>query len=268
MKMSARFYDIEPSLENYWRGVILFGLNVASYKFALGRSLLELAERKSDFVGLEELAEPFSRHNVRHVSSGKRQATSKSSRFLDVCRDYGQGNLKQEELIEKTTQLGFQNVIDAFHVVNGKEIPNRFFEDERKGSRKGIRLTENLFELQQQRDFKNLPMEVEARWNLVETAWDLNIKRRLISVDHDSELERFFVLEEPPSTDTRKGGAFTASAPFPLRPDRQCLPKLTTSCLTSSSSTASDGMSMVSGTLFWPAPNAMGWLKRAPRFHH
>ena len=139
MKMSARFYDIEPSLENYWRGVILFGLNVASYKFALGRSLLELAERKSDFVGLEELAEPFSRHNVRHVSSGKRQATSKSSRFLDVCRDYGQGNLKQEELIEKTTQLGFQNVIDAFHVVNGKEIPNRFFEDERKGSRKRTR---------------------------------------------------------------------------------------------------------------------------------
>ena len=33
--MSSRFYDIDPSLENYWRGVILFGRNVASYKFAV-----------------------------------------------------------------------------------------------------------------------------------------------------------------------------------------------------------------------------------------
>ena len=28
--MSSRFYDIDPSLKNYWRGVILFGRNVAS----------------------------------------------------------------------------------------------------------------------------------------------------------------------------------------------------------------------------------------------
>ena len=56
--MSSRFYDIDPSLENYWRGVILFGRNVASYKFALAKSLLELADKKSDFIPLEELAEP------------------------------------------------------------------------------------------------------------------------------------------------------------------------------------------------------------------
>lgn len=31
----SEFYEIEPSLENYWRAVILFGRNVASYKFAL-----------------------------------------------------------------------------------------------------------------------------------------------------------------------------------------------------------------------------------------
>ena len=30
-----RFYLADPRLENYWRGVILFGKNVASYKFAL-----------------------------------------------------------------------------------------------------------------------------------------------------------------------------------------------------------------------------------------
>lgn len=38
----SEFYEIEPSLENYWRAVILFGRNVASYKFALAKSLYDL----------------------------------------------------------------------------------------------------------------------------------------------------------------------------------------------------------------------------------
>ena len=38
----SEFYEIEPSFENYWRSVILFGRNVASYKFALAKSLYNL----------------------------------------------------------------------------------------------------------------------------------------------------------------------------------------------------------------------------------
>ena len=37
------FTEFYPTLENQWHSVILFGRNVASYKFALGQSLLELA---------------------------------------------------------------------------------------------------------------------------------------------------------------------------------------------------------------------------------
>jgi hypothetical protein len=32
-----QFLEVQPSIENYWRALILFGRNVASYKFALGR---------------------------------------------------------------------------------------------------------------------------------------------------------------------------------------------------------------------------------------
>ena len=38
------FSEYKPNDENYWRSVILFGRNVASYKFALAKALLELAE--------------------------------------------------------------------------------------------------------------------------------------------------------------------------------------------------------------------------------
>ena len=61
------YYEITPSLENYWRGVILFGRNVASYKFALAKSLIELSDAQKTFITLEELTLPFSRHLIDHT---------------------------------------------------------------------------------------------------------------------------------------------------------------------------------------------------------
>jgi hypothetical protein len=48
-----------PTLDANWRAVVLFGRNVASYKFALAKTLLGFAERAADRVSLEELARPF-----------------------------------------------------------------------------------------------------------------------------------------------------------------------------------------------------------------
>ncbi len=44
------FFEYQPSQEDLFRGVILFGRNVASYKFALGKSILELAARGEEQV--------------------------------------------------------------------------------------------------------------------------------------------------------------------------------------------------------------------------
>jgi len=42
----SEFWGDAPSIENYWRSIILFGKNVASYKFALAQSLrLSFLER-------------------------------------------------------------------------------------------------------------------------------------------------------------------------------------------------------------------------------
>jgi hypothetical protein len=57
-----QFAEVHPSLDNYWRAVILLSRNVASYKFALGKSLLELARHGKTVVPLTDLALPFSRH--------------------------------------------------------------------------------------------------------------------------------------------------------------------------------------------------------------
>lgn len=181
------FENTYPSTENYWRSIILFGNNVASYKFALAKSLLELAQAGKSFVSLEELAIPYSQYLAEHLKISDKQTTSASSQFLDACRKFNAGTVPKQHMIDATVKLGFNNVIDAFHNVNKAEIPTRFYIDERKQSRKGISLTDELLSLVGHYQYQNLPHEVEARWRLVETAWQLNISRNLVVVDYDDQ---------------------------------------------------------------------------------
>src|SRR6187455_1350134 len=95
----AEFLERERSPENYWRAVILFGQNVASYKFALAKSLIELSEGGQDFIKLEDLAEPFSRHVVEHLAKAPKQGTFARSPFLVACRKFAEGKLRKDELI-------------------------------------------------------------------------------------------------------------------------------------------------------------------------
>ena len=88
--MSDEFLQYSPTLDNYWRSIILFGRNVASYKFALAKSLLEFRERGSDLISLEELAEPFSRNVCSHLAAAPKQATSPSSKFLNTCKSFNE----------------------------------------------------------------------------------------------------------------------------------------------------------------------------------
>jgi hypothetical protein len=192
--LTQPFLSYRPCPEDYWRGIILFGRNVATYKFALGRALLDLRPAAGQLVSLEELAAPFASHLCAHLQQAEKQGTSQGSRFLDACRRANTGELTQTQLIEQTVRLGFSNVIDAFHVVAGDEIPQRFFVDERR-SGGGIRVTGAFSELLNGGQASNLPLETDARWRLVETAWELGVSPALLAVGHDPATEALFVVD-------------------------------------------------------------------------
>lgn len=186
------FIRTEPTLANYWRAIILFGRNSASYKFALAKALIEQGRNPSnDLISLDDLAEPFSRHLCEHLAQVDKQGNRPTGRFLDACRQYNAGQVSKTQLLSITRQLGFQNVIDAFHNVNQGEIPQRFFIDERRSSG-GIRLTDQLYALFTQSCTDSLMHETEARWRLVETAWELGVSRNLIEVHADSVSDTLF----------------------------------------------------------------------------
>lgn len=94
------FFAADPTLASYWRSIILFGRNSASYKFALAKSLIELSrESGSDLVTLEKLADPFSRHLCEHLKLSDKQGIRPTGRFLELCRGFNAESVSKDELI-------------------------------------------------------------------------------------------------------------------------------------------------------------------------
>jgi hypothetical protein len=193
--MVNEFLSKEPSLDDYWRGIILYGRNSASYKFALAKSLLEISPQSGQLLKLYDLAPVFARHIIEHIKHSPKQGTnSNQGKFLQAINSHGIELPNNEKLIEETVRYGFVNVINAFHIVGSGEISKRFYIDERS-SNKGIRITEEFSALQSQIRIDNLQTEVESRWRLVETAWGLGISANLIQIQHDAENKQLFTFD-------------------------------------------------------------------------
>jgi len=189
----TEFQINDPSLESQWRSLILFGKNSATYKFAFAKSLLELVKNESTSISLKELARPFSRNITEHLKQSDKQGNSSSSKFLNYCRDYNIGIIDEDQLLIQTERLGFINVVDAFQNVNGGQIPNLFYEKDYSNGNKRIVITDDLLRLKDSFHFQNFENETDARWKLVETAWNFQINPNLLEVKYDESSSLFFL---------------------------------------------------------------------------
>lgn len=118
----TEFLDKAPISETYWRAIILFGRNVASYKLSLGKALIELADKEVTFVSLEALGEPFSRHLCEHLKNNDKQATSRSSQFLETCHRYNQGDISQDEMLGTTARRPFLGLLNCLFSMSAQPM--------------------------------------------------------------------------------------------------------------------------------------------------
>ena len=109
--MQNPFIEPTPTRESCWRAIVMMGRNLATYKFALAASLIELSSKGSDFIPLEDLAAPFSKNLCEHLRHSDKQITSRRSQFLDNCRKANHREVSSQELFETTARLRFVNVI-------------------------------------------------------------------------------------------------------------------------------------------------------------
>ncbi len=130
---------------------------------------------------------------LKHLKTNDKQGNSTSSTFLNACRKFNAGKITYDEVIFITEKYGFNNVIDAFQNVNGGEITNKFYEKDFSGNSKRITITDDLLRLKESTQFRNFGQEVDARWNLVETAWNLNLNPNLLEIKIDDELKTLYL---------------------------------------------------------------------------
>ncbi|WP_394557657.1 HNH endonuclease domain-containing protein [Priestia aryabhattai] len=187
-----KFLENDQSLESKFRSIYLFGRNVATYKFAFAKALLELGKSDKSFVSLEELSPIFAKYMLEHIGNGKRQITSSSSKFINALELYNKQKIEWAQLLQVTERVGFTNVIDAFHNIPNGQLNTIFYEKSVQGKTLGITLTDSIYILNRSDQRASLLNEIEGRWNLVENAWtERNPK---LEVKFDQELEQFFFL--------------------------------------------------------------------------
>lgn len=187
------FIPLQPTVEDCWRGVILYGRNTASYKFSLASALLTMKPVSGQLIKLEDLAPVFAKSIAEHLKSSPKQITTRDGKFIKSCQEFNlDGNLSR--LVDIAVAHGFTNVIDAFHVVGPGPVHHAFFIDERK-KHGGIRITDEFSQMLAGTQAINLSEEVSARWSLVETAWNLGISSNLLSVQHDDACGELFAID-------------------------------------------------------------------------
>ncbi|NQW95254.1 MAG: HNH endonuclease, partial [Polaromonas sp.] len=188
------FLSTAPTVEDCWRGVVLYGRNTASYKFALASALLEMRPQAGQLVKLDDLAPAFALNVARHLAESPKQITTSNGKFIEACLTYNQDQ-KLDALVDSAVAYGFANVIDAFHMVASTPVAQMFFLDERREN-KGIRITDEFSLLITGTQSVNLSQEVESRWRLVETAWNLGISANLLCVHHDDVAGEIFTFDK------------------------------------------------------------------------
>ncbi|MGG4409248.1 HNH endonuclease [Niallia taxi] len=186
------------SKEDYWRTIILYGLNQATYKIALGQSLIRFSQQQKNIVTINELAEDFFDMYKERLKRGKPQlATPNRQTAMErIVNLYNIGKLTRSQAVDKVEKDAFNDVIDRFHNVDNLQIPMSFYEK----TDKGIVIFDNVYDIFSDKKNNKLRNELDARWDLLESAFE--IKRTNSKLVND--LRKLYLVNGYARTDITK----------------------------------------------------------------
>jgi len=105
---------------DYWKGVILYGLNQATYKIALGKSLIELTSLNKEVIDWSELSKSFFDNYIDRFKNEHLPQQSNSSRITRVEKIYLQlktETINYNQAIELIGLEAFGDVIPRFQTI-------------------------------------------------------------------------------------------------------------------------------------------------------
>jgi len=108
------------SPEEYWKSIILYGLNAATYKMALGKCLLEFAQNEKATVQWDELSLAFFLKYKQRLQAHPMPQQSNPNRLTTlerIVRQVELGTLTDDQAVGKIAKEGFQDVVPRFQTI-------------------------------------------------------------------------------------------------------------------------------------------------------
>ena len=168
------------SSEEYWKAIILYGLNASTYKIAFGKTLLALCGQQKHKISWESLSREFlNQYQIRLGIDKPMPQLDNSSRktVMERVVDSMKFNMSLDHAIDEVGKNAFGDVIHRFDNLAGiNDVKGMFY---RFQDGKFIELTDNLF-LIHSKNLAEVVDELDARWSLLEGAFSM--------IGHDYEL--------------------------------------------------------------------------------
>ena len=164
----------EINSKDLWKAIVLYGLNQASYKMALGKVLVSFSAQQKEIVRWDELAEAFLDQYLQRlkVEQKPQQATlGRLTKMERIVQKLNLGIITYQEATDLVASEGFNDVVPRFQTIGRhKDIVGSAFYEIDFGKR--LILTDKLLQLTET-GADELEGELEARWGLLEGAFSI-----------------------------------------------------------------------------------------------
>ncbi len=204
-----------------WQGLILFGLNTATYKMAFARCLLEFVRENRTVVTWHDLAQAFlKQYQWRLAESAMPQQGDATRRTVmeRVVTELVAGRITAETAIKRVEERGLNNVVARFqNLGKNTSLFDQYFYEMDYG--KKIILKDSLFGCAVNASAQ-MESELLARWSLLEGAFKIDIDNFGLANDVreiylEKGYERTSLTSNIPFLESYQGGVcFYCAAPL------------------------------------------------------
>lgn len=160
---------------DYWRGIILFGLNAATYKMALAKTLLHFSKADANKVDWSDLSEVYYDIFSDRITKNPMPQQSNPSRqtvMERIVSEFNLGGITRAEAIERVSEKGFHDVVPRFQTIGSNKFKiGQPFYDIQFG--KYLDLKDSIMGFDKDL-IDSLDAEADARWSLLEGAFSIN----------------------------------------------------------------------------------------------
>jgi hypothetical protein len=165
-----KFSEVE-----FWNGIILYGLNAATYKIALGKTLLDLSQVNQEVVTWDALSKAYFDNYLARLSADQAMPQQSNPARLTIMerivKEYQLGKLTYAQAVEEVGLRAFHDVIPRFQTIgtNKEIVKDKFYHVDFGRS---ITLTDALFRVSEG-DVADLQSQLNSRWGLLEGAFQI-----------------------------------------------------------------------------------------------